>query len=108
PLRMFRRCKSRSSWLQLVPAHERVNDDGHSDQWQRHKSEPDFRTGKILGSYHTYLRADDCAGVHNQGDQNIDVALDRVSERSVTGGDDDLKKVRSNSQVSGNGEDIDQ
>src|SRR5262250_1475358 len=85
PLTMSRRCKSKSSWLELVPGQERVNDNGHSDQRQRHKSEPDFRAGKILGRYHADLCADDCAGVHNECDQNIDIALDCVSECSVTG-----------------------
>src|SRR4051794_21846080 len=103
---MSRRCKSKSSWLELVPSQERVKDDGHSDQRQRHKSEPDFRAGEILSSYHTDLGADDCASVHNQCDQNIHVPLDCVSKRSVTGRDYDLKKVRSDSQMSGNAEHV--
>jgi len=37
-----------------------------------------FSAGKILSRYHADLRPDDCAGVHNQGDQNIHVALDCV------------------------------
>src|SRR5436190_13483626 len=103
---MSRRCKSKSSWLELVASQERVKDDGHSDQRQRHKSESNFRAGEILGSYYTDLRADDCPGVHNQCDQNIHVSLDRVSEGSVTGRDYDLKKVRSDSQMSGNAEHV--
>ena len=82
---MSRRCKSKSSWLELVPSQERVKDDAHSDQRQRHESEPDFRAGKILGRYRADLRADDRTGLHDERDQNIHVALDRVRERSVTG-----------------------
>ncbi len=76
---MFRRCKSKSSLLNFLAGHERVNDDSHADQWQWNKSEPNFWSGKILCSDYTNLRPDDCPCVHDERDQNIYVALNRVA-----------------------------
>src|SRR5437867_12049955 len=100
------RCKSEFSSLEFVTGHERVNHDGRTDQWQRDKGETDFRAGKILCSDCTDLCADDCAGMHDQRDQNVDVAFDRMSNRSVTRGNDDFKKIRSDGEVRGDSEDV--
>src|SRR5439155_20653010 len=89
----FRRCKSKFSLLEFVTGHERVNHDGRADQWQGDKGEPDFWSGKILRSNRADLCADDCTGMHDQRDQNVDVAFDRMSDRSITGGNDDLEKI---------------
>ena len=67
-----------------MAGHERIDDYRRADQRQRHKSEADLRTRKILRSDHADLRPDHCAGVHDERDQNIHIALDGVSERSVT------------------------
>src|SRR5437899_7735645 len=63
--------------LQFVTGHERVNDNGGADQWQGHEGETDFRAGKILGRNCADLRANGGPGVHNKGDQNVDIAFDR-------------------------------
>ena len=69
----------------LWPVTERVNHDRRADQRQRHEGEPNLRSGEILRSNRADLRADRCAGVHDERDQNIDVALDRVRQCSVAG-----------------------
>jgi hypothetical protein len=76
-----------------VAAYQRVNNDGCANQWQRHESEPNFRASKILCRNGADLCANRCAGVHDQCDQNVHVAFYRVTECTVTGRDDDLKKI---------------
>src|SRR5437879_11099186 len=71
--------------LQFVTGHECVNNDGGADQRQGHESEPDFRAGEILRRNCADLRADGGPGVHNERDEDVDVAFDRVGEGSVTG-----------------------
>src|SRR5438270_9998415 len=94
--------------LKFVTGHKRVNHDGRADQWQRNKSEPDFWSREILGRDRADLRPDRRAGVHDQRDQNIDVAFDRVTERSVTGRDDDLEQVGAHGEVRRNSEHVDE
>src|SRR5205085_8201683 len=60
--------------LELVSGEEGVNDDGGADQRQWHESEPDLGTGEILGRDRADLRTNRGAGVHDERDQNIDVA----------------------------------
>ena len=67
-----------------MPGHERINDYRRADHRQRHKSEADLRASEILRGNHADLRPDDGAGVHDERNQDIHVALDGVSERSVT------------------------
>src|SRR6266404_4769870 len=71
--------------LQFVTGHECVNDNGGADQRQWHEGEPDFRTGEILRRNRADLSADGSAGVHDERDQNIDVAFDRMAEGSIAG-----------------------
>ncbi len=52
-----------------------VNDDGCADQRQRDKSESDFRAGEILRCERADLCANGRAGVHDQRDQDIDIAF---------------------------------
>src|SRR6266481_4107432 len=85
--------------LQFVTGHERVNDNGGADQWQRYEREADFGTGKILGRNRADLSADRRARVHDECDQNIDVAFDRVSKGPVAGGNDDFKQIGAHSKV---------
>ena len=84
-----------------MTSHQGVNNDGRANQRQRHESEADFWTGKILGRDRADLRADGGAGVHNERDQNVHIAFHSVGERSVTGGDDDLEKIGPDSEVGG-------
>src|SRR3954463_12396531 len=71
--------------LEFVSGEEGVNDDGRADQRQRDKGEPDFGAGEILGRDRSDLRANRRSGMHDEGDQNIDVAFERVTERSIAG-----------------------
>src|SRR5207302_10889111 len=66
--------------LQFVTGHERVNDNGGANQWQRYEREADFGTGKILGRNRADLSADRRARVHDERDQNTHVAVARVSK----------------------------
>src|SRR5437588_1619217 len=94
--------------VKFVTGHERVNHDGRADQRQRDKSEPDFRSREILGRDRTDLRSDGRARMHDERDQNIDVAFDRVTERSVAGRDDDLEQVGAHGEVRRNSEHVDE
>src|SRR4029077_15969329 len=69
-------------------------------QW--HEREPDFRAGEILRRNRADLRADGGPGVHNERDQNVDVAFDRMAEGSVAGGDNDLKQVGADREMGRN------
>lgn len=89
-----------------MAAPECVDDDDGADQRQRHKGEPNFLAGKILGANGADLRADGRARVHDERDQNIDVAFDRMGERSVTGRDNDLEQIRPDREMGGNAEEI--
>src|SRR5882724_94679 len=71
--------------LQFVTGHECVNDNGGADQRQRNEGEPNFRTGEILRRNRADLRANGGPGVHNERDENVDVAFDRVAEGSIAG-----------------------
>jgi hypothetical protein len=44
--------------------------------------------------------------VHNECDENVDVAFDGVGERPIAGRDDDFKQVGPDRQMSGNSENI--
>src|SRR4029450_7199732 len=46
------------------------------------------------------------AGVHDQRDQNVYIAFHRVCESSITGRNDDLKKIGANGEMSRNPENI--
>src|SRR4051794_17005244 len=76
--------QSKIFMLEFVARHKRVDNDCRTDQRQRHKSEADLRAREILRSDHADLRPDHCARVHDERDQNIYIALDGVSKRSVT------------------------
>src|SRR6266436_7582486 len=65
--------------LQFGTGHERVNNDYGADQRERHEGEPNFRTGEILRRNRADLRANGGPGVHNERDQNVDVAFDRMA-----------------------------
>src|SRR6267143_5640208 len=104
----FHRCKSKSSLhLQFVAADHCINDNGCADQRQWNESEPNFRAGKILRRDGADLRADGCASVHNQRDQDVDVAFYCVAECAVAGGDDDLEKISTYCKMSGNSQHVD-
>src|SRR5437667_11226498 len=60
--------------LQFVAGHEGVNDNGGADQRQRNEGQPNFRAGKILSRDRADLRADGGPGVHNERDEDVDVA----------------------------------
>src|SRR5436190_12361974 len=92
--------------LQFVSGEQSINHDGCADQRQRHKSEPDFRTRKILRGDRADLRANGRTGVHDQGDQNVHVALHRVCEGSITGRNDDLKKIGADGEMRRNPENV--
>src|SRR5204863_3462625 len=79
---------------------------GGADEWQRHECEPDFRPGKILGGDGADLRPNGSAGMHDQCDQDIDIAFDRVTESAVAGGDDNLEKVGPNREMRRNSQEI--
>ena len=68
-----------------MAGHERIDNDGYADQRQRHKGEPDFRSSEILCCDYTDLRADDGAGVHDEGNEDVHVALNRMRKRSIAG-----------------------
>ena len=68
-----------------MTAHQRVNDNAGADERKRNKGEPNFRASKLLGGDRADLRTHGGAGIHHQGDQNIDVALDRVGECPIAG-----------------------
>ena len=53
------------------------------------------------------LGANRRAGVHHQRDQDVDVALHRMRERAVAGGDDDLKEIGPDGQVRRDAEHVD-
>src|SRR5882724_9090682 len=69
--------------LQFVTSHECVNNDSRADQRQRNEGEPNFRAGEILRRNRADLRADGGPGVHNERDEDVDVAFDRMAEGSV-------------------------
>ena len=52
------------------------------------------------------LRADRRAGVHDERDQNIDVAFDRVRECSVARRDDDLEQIGADGEMCWNSQDV--
>ena len=54
----------------------------------------------------TDLRADGCASVHDERNQDVHIALNCMGESSITGRDNDLKQIRAHRQVSGNPEHI--
>src|SRR3954470_24676379 len=94
--------------LEFVSRDEGVDDDGGADERQRHKSEPDFWAREILGRNRADLRADGSPGVHDERDQNVDVASEGVAECSVAGRDDDLEKIGTHREMGWNTEDINQ
>ncbi len=71
--------------LQFVACQQCVNDNGRADQRERHEREPEFRAGKILSRNRADLRADRSAGVHDERDQDVDVAFDRVGKSPIAG-----------------------
>ena len=52
-----------------------------ADQRQRNERQPDAGARKILRQRRADLRADGRAGVHDQRDQDVHVALQRMGER---------------------------
>jgi len=89
-----------------VAADHRINDNDCADQRQRNESEPNFRAGKILRRDGADLRADGSASVHNQRDQDVDVAFYCVAECAVAGGDDDFEKISADCEVRGNSQHV--
>ena len=83
-----------------------VDDNSRSNQRKRHESQPDFRAGEILGSDRTDLRADGRAGMHDERNHDIDIALDRVRKRSVARRDNDFKEIGSDGKVRRDSQDI--
>lgn len=78
-----------------------VYDDDYANQGQGNESEANLRAGKVLRRDRADLRANGRASVHNQGDQNIDVAFHRVAKGAVAGGNDDFEKIGSNCEMRG-------
>lgn len=70
-----------------------VNDDGRADERKWDEGETNFRPSKILRRDGAELRADSSARVHDQRNENVDIAFDRVSKRSVTRRNDDFEKI---------------
>ena len=52
------------------------------------------------------LRADRRAGVHDEGDQNIDIAFDGMTKSAVAGRDDDLKEIGPDREMGRNSENV--
>ena len=79
-----------------------VDDNGYANQWQRNESEPNLWTGKILRRDSADLCTNGRASVHNQRNQDIHIAFNRVAECAVAGGDDDFEKISAYCEMSGN------
>ena len=62
-----------------------------NDQRERNEEETNLGSGEILGEDGTDLGPDRGAGVHYQGNQNVDISFDRVRNSSVARGDDNFK-----------------
>src|SRR5881394_4452450 len=74
-----------------MSAQQPMNDNHRPDQWKRNKGHADARPDKKLRAGGPDLRANGSAGVHDQRNQNIHIAFERVTDRAVAGRDNYLK-----------------
>src|SRR5512140_3018923 len=56
-----------------------VNHYNGADHRERDKSHPDARPGKVLGQSGAHLRPDGGARMHHQGNQDVHIALQRMT-----------------------------
>src|SRR5207248_8903518 len=92
--------------LQFVSGNQGVNDNGCANQRQRHEGQANFRPSEILRRNRADLRANGRARVHDERDQNINVAFDGMSKRSVTGRDNDLEQVGADREMGWNSQNV--
>src|SRR5581483_11929790 len=97
---------SKSAGRDGVLCPQAVSDDQGPDQGKGKKSQADARAADVLGENGTELGAQGRAGMHHQGDEHVDVALERMGDRPEAGGDDHFEQVRADGDAGGDAQNI--
>src|ERR1039457_365495 len=92
--------------FEMVARDQAIDDQAGTEERQRHEREPDAHAVKILGQGRADLRADGCARVHDQRDEDVHVAFEGVGERSIAGGNHDLEQISSDGDMRGHAENV--
>ena len=77
-----------------------------ANERERDEEEANFRAGEVLGEDGADLRADRGAGVHDKGDEDIDIAFDGMAKGSVARGDDNFKQIRPDREMGWNAQNV--
>ena len=89
-----------------MPGKQGIEDNGDANQWHWDEEKADLRAGEVLGEDRADLGADGCAGVHDESDEDVDIAFEGMAESSVTRGDDNFKQIRAHGQMGWDAEKI--
>src|SRR3989440_10888778 len=90
----------RGSSAMMPSSQQTVNQQHRSQQRQRDEGHAQPRAGEELSAGCADLRANRGAGVHHQGNQDIDVAFQCMTDGAVAGRNNDLKQIGSDGDVS--------